>query len=283
MQDTPESKKRGRRTFLKGAGTTAAVLGVPGVAAARGGQSATAESEVVEVAGSKRVGPDTPGLSAEENAAYNEQMRLKYGDQAVWGIEPDGVTTDSHSVNVEGCTFLNSWPLHLEAEDGNGDVVVESDNKVSLYECDKSDEFDRDYYLYWHWSAAQSQSGTGWEGNIYNFWNRVTLNSGYEVVKYTPDQDHTGQDLSIPIDLSAEPLGLGASTSGEIVLRQNTLRPHPDYSAVGDNGVFAVQWIGDYEGSQSINGSTEERRPNGAVRDFEYYYYVKGSKFPKTI
>jgi len=184
--------------------------------------------------------------------------------------------------DVEGLTKTKRWLNHDEATDWRGNTVVSADYKIIEYQAEKNNEFNEDHYLYWLWASAKSHSGWSWEGNIYNLWMRINAEDGHKVVKYSPDEDHKGESIEIPIDLSAQPLGLGASTSGSFTLRQNKVRPHPEHTAIGSNGKFATQWIGDYEGTQALNGSLQIARPSGASRSISGKVKIKGGKYPKV-
>lgn len=232
------------------------------------------------------VGPDTPGLSKAEHEAYNARMREKYGEEAAL-VAPMTTSSgdggaDKEPSRKENLTYLNAWTEHLEAKDGSGDTMVESDNKIALYESDTEDEQGRKHYFYWHWTSGQSRDQGSYVGNLWNMWNRVRLESGNEMMQYAPDRDLTMNGKTYTVGLSAEYKGVGVSIEGDFTLNQDKVRPHPDHTAVGDNGEFASQWIGDYEGTQGFIGSSEERRPVGNSRDFKYKMYLKGGKYKKT-
>lgn len=282
-----------RRQFLKRAGVTASALALtPGMVAARPGKGKGSDRgkgkgkgkpvEVVTASKEQRVGPNTPGLSKREHEDYVAKMREKWGDQGVYGIQPDVSTQDTLPHTTENLTYVNSWPGHLEATDNDGTVIAESDNQVALYKSDVQDVYGREHYFYWHWTAGQSRDYLTFTGNLWNMWNRISLNSGYDMLGYNPDDDLTRNGKTYTVSLGAEYQGVGVGIEGDFTLFEDKVRPHPNYTEVGDNGTFAVQWIGDYEGSQSFNGTCETRRPNGAGRDFTYKFYLKAGKYKKT-
>ncbi len=280
--DTPPM--HGRRSFLKRAGVaTAATISTTGFASGRG--EAQQSPTPVEAGSSITVGPDTPGLSKSEHDEFVAEMRDKYGEDGVWGVEPtDQFTTqDNTPGHKENLTFVRAWTEHLEATDNDGTVIVESDNEVALYKSDVTDDLGREHYFYWHWTSGQSRNHLTFEGNLWNMWNRVRLNNGYDMLAYDPDGDLNRNGQTYTVGLSAAYKGVGVSISGDFVLSQDTVRPHPQYSEVGSDGEYAVQWCGDYEGTQGFNGTCEERRPNGAGRDFQWKVFLKGGKYKKTV
>lgn len=286
-EDRHSSQKR--RAFLKQAGIASAGLALPMSTASasdgrqQGEERARGEAiEEVTASSTISVGPDTPGLSKEEHDAYVERMREKYGDQGVWGTSDDDVSTqDTTPGHTENLAYVNAWTSHLEATDNDGTVIAESDNQVALYKSDVQDEYGRDHYFYWHWTSGQSRDYATFTGNLWNMWNRVSLNNGYDMLAYDPDGDLTRNGNTYTVSLSAEYKGVGVSIEGDFTLNEDKVRPHPDYTAVGDNGVYAVQWIGDYEGTQAFNGTCEERRPGGWGRDFDWKVYLKAGKYAK--
>ncbi|MFC7081816.1 hypothetical protein [Halorussus caseinilyticus] len=273
-----------RRTFLKRAGiaSTSLALG-SGVASAQGKKKGKPE-ETASASSSISVGPDTPGLSKSEHDDYVARMREKYGDQGVWGSQDDGDLSTEASTpgHMDNLTYVNAWTEHLEATDDGGTVIAESDNQVALYKSDVKDEYDREHYFYWHWTSGQSRDYWDFTGNLWNMWNRVSLGSGYDMLAYDPDQDLTRNGKTYTVGLSAAYRGVGVSIEGDFTLGQDKVRPHPEYTTVGSDGMYAVQWIGDYEGTQAFNGTCEERRPEYAGRDFSWKVYLKAGKYAKV-
>lgn len=130
-----------------------------------------------------------------------------------------------------------------------------------------TDEQGRDHYYWWQWSAAQNrESGIpGDASNLRNFWNRVQFkDSTSNLLIYSPDSDIIGNEYTATVSLGATYQGVGCSIGKSFVLHQDKVRPKPGECRVGSAGKFAVDWIGNYEGTQSIYGACEERRPSGA-------------------
>ncbi|ABE52639.1 hypothetical protein [Methanococcoides burtonii] len=232
---------------------------------------------------SKTITPDTPGLSEKDFEDYVEKMKQKYGEAGVFGIEPEISVKVSNPDNMENIHYINSWTEYLEVKDSNGIVMASSDNLVALYKLDKTDELGREHYYYWHWSSAQNRENTeplGDDSNLRNFWNKVKLdNSNYDLLVYSPDADIIGDEDIVTVSLGAVYQGVSCAISGDFILHQDKVRPKPGECQVGSAGKYTVEWIGNYEGSQSVNGACEERRPYGAGYDFVWDTYLSASQF----
>ena len=226
---------------------------------------------------------DTPGLSREEFEAYVEEMRRNYGDAGVWGIEPEAGVLGQLLGHTENIHYINSWPEHLEVKNNEGVVLASSDNLVALYKLDVTDEQGREHYFYWHWSAAQNRENTGLGGddsNLRDFWNKVKLDeSSYDLLTYDPDSDITGNEKTVTVSIGVEYQGVHCGISGDFILHQDKVRPKPGECQVGSAGKYTVEWTGNYEGAQSINGACEERRPYGSDYHFTWTVYLEASQY----
>ncbi|WP_305064035.1 hypothetical protein [Methanococcoides sp.] len=67
--------------------------------------------------------------------------------------------------------------------------------------------------------------------------------------------------------------------SGDFVFHEDKVRPKPGECQVGSAGKYRVEWIGNYEGSQSTNGACEERRSYGLVYKFVWSTSLTASQF----
>jgi hypothetical protein len=287
MEDRPNDKSR--RSVLKTASLTSLGLALPvGTVSASGEGKENGAVEVVTAKSSMSIGPDSSGLSKKEHEAYIERMGKKYGSDAVRnaslmgsGSSSDG-GADQEPDRAKNLTYKNSWTEHLEAKDNDGTVIVESDNKISFYESDTKDEQDRKHFFYWYWTSGQGRDQGSFKGNLWNMWNRAREQDGNDVLQYAPDTDKTRNGETYTITIGAQYQGVGVSIEGDFTLKQDKVRPHPDHTAVGNNGEYAVQWIGDYEGAQSFVGTSETRRPVGNSRSLDWDVYLKGGKYKKT-
>ncbi|KXS37047.1 MAG: hypothetical protein AWU58_2142 [Methanohalophilus sp. T328-1] len=232
---------------------------------------------------SKTITPETPGLSEKEFEVYVDKMKQKYGDAGVFGIEPEVGLKNSLPYDKENIQYVNSWTEHLEVKNSNGVVMASSDNLVALYKLDKTDELGREHYYYWQWSSAQNRENTeplGDDSNLRDFCNKVNIgNSNYDLIVYSPDADIIGDEEVVTVNLGAVYQGVNCGISGDFVLHQDKVRPKPGECQIGNAGKYTVEWVGNYEGSQSINGACEERRPYGSPYDFVWDNSLTASQF----
>ena len=281
MEDSRNGKSR--RNVLKTASLTSLGLALPvGTASASGKRNEAVE--VVTASSTRSIGPDSSGLSKEESNAYAERMSEKYGTDATLMSSSDssGEGADQQPDSTENLTYQTAYTAHLEAKDNDGTVMVESDNMIRLYESDIEDEEGRKHYFYWHWTAGQSRDYRTFTGNLWNMWNRAREYNGNDMLQYDPVDDLEENGEEFTISLMGQYKGAGAGLEGDFTLFEDTVRPHPKYTEVGNNGEFAVQWIGDYEGTQGFVGSCETRRPEGNGRNLDWDVYLKGGKYAKS-
>lgn len=123
--------------------------------------------------------PDTPGLSEEELNVYIENMKQKYGDAGVFGIEPAVSIKGQNPSNRKNIDHVRTWVDNLEYRNDNGVLLASSDNLVSLYKLDTTDELGREHYYYWQWSAAQNREDTlsNEDSNLRRIYNKVDFNA----------------------------------------------------------------------------------------------------------
>ena len=287
MEDSPNGKSR--CNVLKTASLTSLGLALPvGTVSASSKGKENDAVEVVTTKSSTSIGPDSSGLSKKEHEAYIERMGEKYGSDAVRNASlmragsSSGGGADEEPDRAKNLTYQTAWTEHLECKDNDGTVMVESDNTITFYESDTEDEYGRRHYFYWHWTAGQSRDYKSFTGNLWGMWNRARENSGNDMVQYAPTNDLTRNGEEYTISLSAQYQGVGVAIEGDFTLNQDKVRPHPDYTEVGNNGEFAVQWVGDYEGSQGFVGASETRRPEGNSRDLDWTVSLSGGKYKKT-
>ena len=283
MEDSPNGKSR--RSVLKTASLTSLGLALPvGTVSASGKGKENDAIEVVTAKSSTSIGPDSSGLSKKEHEAYIERMGEKYGSDAVRnaslmsssGSSGDGA--DREPDRAENVTYQGARTEHLECKDNDGTVMVESDNSISFYESDTRDEYGRKHYFYWHWTAGRSCEQGSFKGNLWNMWNRAREEGGNGMVQYAPTDELTIDGKEYTVSLRSGDVII----KGDFTLNQGKVRPHPDHAEVGNNGEFAVQWVGDYEGIQGFVGASETRRPEGNSRNLDWDVYLQGGKYKKT-
>ena len=195
------------------------------------------------------ISPEAHGLSKEEFEIYAAIMAERYGEAA----EP--LLSGPDTQNLE---YIDAWAMHIDLEDGNGDIIAESDNVLKLYRFkDYVDGSGRAHYYYWHWTSAHDLVEGWWTTDLNNFWNRIDLQSGEYMLDYRPEQDIQGNGQDVTIALSAGYGGVNFGISSTFTLFQDTVRPQLGGCYVGNGGMFTVEWIGDYEGTQAIHGTDE--------------------------
>ena len=285
MEDSPNGKSR--RSVLKTASLTSLGLALPVGTVSASGEGDEAV-EVVTASSTRSIGPDSSGLSKEEHNAHIEQMSEKYGADATRNAtlmsssDSSGDGADEEPNRAKNVTYQGARTEHLECKDNDGTVMVESDNTITFYESDTEDEYGRRHYFYWHWTAGQSRDHRSFTGNLWNMWNRARENNGNDMIQYAPTNDLTRNGEEYTISLSAQYQGVGVAIEGDFTLNQDKVRPHPNHAEVGNNGEFAVQWVGDYEGSQGFVGASETTRPEGNSRNLDWDVYLRGGKYKKT-
>ena len=220
---------------------------------------------------------DTLGMSEEEFTAYVEQMEQKYGAEAVSALKlhSSGANQDTSPKpnTTPNLQYISAWNGTLEVKNDDDVVLASSDNALVLYALDLTDERGRDHYWWWQWNAAQNHEDTwmGDDSNLRDIWSRVQFeNATSNLLSYSPDSDihgtkHSGADCR--------------SISRDFVLHQGEIRPKPGECRVGSAGKFAVDWIGNYEGIQSIYGICEEMRQNDTGSAVLWTYSLTASQF----
>jgi hypothetical protein len=223
-----------------------------------------------------RITPDTPGISEEEFMTYAARMERKYGSDSIGTLKSQVQGPPSLPAVARNLRYVSAWTGNLEVENDAGVVLASSDNALVLYMSEENDEQDWDHYYWWQWSAAQNREGTlmGDASNLRNFWNRVAFeNATSDLLFYSPDTDIVGAEYTVAIGLGTDRIGK------DLVLHQGKVRPKLGECRVGSAGKFAVDWVGNYEGSQSLYGVCGERRPFGADSHVLWTYNLTASQF----
>ncbi|WP_074368845.1 hypothetical protein [Methanoculleus chikugoensis] len=230
-----------------------------------------------------RIVPGNSGMSEEEFVAYAERMKQKYGPEAVSALRlhiPDETQGPSHGSNIR---YLSAWNSTLEVRDDDGAILAGSDNALVLYALDLTDEQGRDHYYWWQWGTAKNREDIWMNdaSNLRNFWSRVAFeNSSSTLLFYAPDSDMHGIENTVTLRFGPEFSGPDChSISKEFVLHQGKIRPKPGECRVGGAGKYAVDWVGNYEGTQSIYGICEERREDGVGSAALWTYSLTTGQF----
>lgn len=290
MEDN--SNRSNRRSVLKKLGLGATALTVPAgtVAGSPGngddsgndGEGNNKRTNGEPVSAGIAVDPSTPGLDDRERQKFVENMRQKYGDAAADSIEPSGeASVEGQQPGISPGNLVWDSTQPLEVKNGIGDVLVESDNYAALYETDVyKDDGDKRYYFYWLWSSAQAIDQGYVEGNIKKFWNHINLQNYADVTTYDPGGDIKKNGIPVTVSASvsgqtAGGAGASAGIEGDFYLSQDVVGPKASKTSQSSDE-FAVQWEGNYEGNQEINGTMVERRSTWDSRDFTWTVYLDG-------
>ncbi len=234
-----------------------------------------------------RIAPNSSGMSEEEFMAYAGRMEQKYGPEAVSALRlhiPDETRSPSQGAGATpNIRYVSAWNGSLEVRNDDGVVLASSDNALVLYALDLTDEQGREHYYWWQWGAAKNREDT-WMGdasNLRNFWSRVAFeNTSSNLLWYAPDGDMLGVENTVPLRFGLEFPGPDChSISRDFMLHQGKIRPKPGECRVGSAGKFAVDWVGSYEGTQSIYGICEERRQDCAGSAVLWTYNLTASQF----
>lgn len=278
--------KQHRRSFLKRVGSIGLALPAAGKASAE--SNASDEDEQVFEAVARGDSSSSSIKNERERRAYIERMRQRYGDTAVKGIpgtgssengdrQRSGDVSTTEADDTQNATWMKAWDAEVKVTDNDGTVMATSDNLIDEYQTDIYDENGNRQYFYHHWTSAASKKHSTFEGNLQEFYNHIDFNYS-DMRKYDPDQDHVGNGQDVTAHLEYAGDSITAWVESTFTLFEDTVRPHPDLSSVSSDE-FAVQWIGDYEGTQAINGVCREDRTSGDSRSFDYEFYLKASKY----
>jgi hypothetical protein len=197
---------------------------------------------------------------------------------AVSAAQENACPANEGDANPDGQIFSAQKTLRITPETPG----MFKEELVAYAERMVADELGRDHYCWWQWSAAQNREDVwmGDDSTLKNFWNPVQFeDSTSNLLIYSPDSDIIGNEDTVTVSLGAEYRGIGCSISKDFVLYQDRIRLKPGECRVGSAGKFAVDWIGSYEGTQSICGICEERRQDCAGLAVLWTYSLTASQF----
>jgi len=204
------------------------------------------------------------GMSYQEYLKYIELMKKRYGDSGVRGVMI-APKEENLPEKIENAEFVTAWTYHLDLKKYDK-WIAGSDNLIALYKARKYDQ----YYFYWFWSAAQP----GKRRKLLNFWNKMEiLSDESELLIYSPDSEKKVNEKPVKIGITV-PIGdIVVSLETQVWIYDGRIQPKPMHCKVGEHGMFAVEWIGEYGGCQSLNGVCEEIRSGSYC--FKWVIYLK--------
>jgi hypothetical protein len=233
-----------RRDALRAGGGILAGTGVAGCVEER----VTNERTRVDSSGVWALSPETADASLDRDAFENYvgRMESKYGDSGVWGL--DAETAEDFAVAyVQRLAITRETPgdpggteTSLEPDDIDPEAPLLVTNAcVAVYE--PADGRRR----YWLWAAADATEGRlVRDVRVSELGATLRLREGILADAAEPSVD--GEEVSV---------GLGSPPSGTFPLRGGRLR---NTRVTGERGIYGVEWDGDLDGVQSVNGVCEE-------------------------
>lgn len=258
--------KLSRRDALRAGGTLLAGASVAGCIEER----VTNERTRVESSSVWSLTPETADVSLSQEAFedYTERMQSQYGDSGVWGIEAERAE-DFQTAYVQRLAIARETPADpdrtetsLEPDDVDPDAPMLISNAcVAVY--DLGDGRRR----YWLWAAADAT-----EGRLVRDVDVSGLAAGIRLRGGALD------DAADPVvDGDEASVDLGSPPSGTFPLRGGTLQ---STRITGANGTYDVEWNGELDGSQSVNGVCEER----SDEPYRFFWEVSlGYSYEETV
>ena len=272
--ENDESPSITRRSYLRRGvelGSIGCALSTAGCLDSLGGSSVGAgTSRISEQEGSE--------LSADEFETYVGDMRDRYGDGGPWGS--GGADLD------DGLSYRGAWTQRVHVtEDGNpyqGDpdnLLVTSDNAAVLYEISGMvDEDGKQNFVVLLWSAARIPDEKRGGGPIEGTPVVNRIQPGIELKKFTeemllyfPSKRQNGD--TVPVVLPP-----GASFDSSYPLHQGKIEPVAAKTRVGEEGVHAVEWTGEYDRQQSVIGVAEVRWDPEVTYSFNWSVELEGGR-----
>jgi hypothetical protein len=239
----------------------------------------------LDLLGGSSVGAGTSGiseqagteLSADEFETYVGDMRDRYGDGGPWGS--GGADLD------DGLSYRGAWTQQVHiTEDGNpyqGDpdnLLVTSDNVAALYEISGMvDRNGKQHFAVLLWSAARIPDEKRGGGPIEGTPVVGRIQPGIELKKFTeemlvyfPSKRHSGDDVPVVLP---PPVSFDSSYP----LHQGKIEPATK-SRVGEEGIYAVEWTGEYDRQQSVIGVAEVRWDPKETYNFTWTVKLGGGR-----
>jgi hypothetical protein len=239
--------KLSRRDALRIGGGALATVGLAGCVE----QRVTRRETRVETSTTWALNPavDT-SLGADEFEAYTDRMAELYDESGVWGRESERAE-NFETAYVQRLGITRQTPAEpggsessLDPEEVDPDApLLFADACVAVYRVGTN------RYRYWLWIAADgNDSRLVRDVGVAILGLRLRFREG--AVTDTAPVSTVGNEATVSI---------GGAPSGRFALNETT-GAIESTSERGANGFYAVDWSGDVDGVQSINGLCEEER-----------------------
>ena len=207
-------------------------------------------------------------LSRTAFADYADRMESRYGDSGVWGLESERAE-GFETAYVQRFAITRQTPgdpggseASLDPDEVDPDApLLVSNACVAVYELPDGRR------RYWLWAATDAA-----EGRLVRDVAVSELSIGLRFRRGTLID---AADPSV-VDGEAS-VGLGTPPSGTFPLRNGSLG---STRVTGESGTYAVEWSGEFDGIQSVNGVCEEE-PAGDYRIF--WDTALGYSFEQTV
>jgi hypothetical protein len=258
--------KLSRRDALRAGSGILAGVGVAGCIEER----VTNERTRVGSNGVWAISPETADAALDHEAFENyvERMNSKYGDSGVWGTDAEApeafevayvqrTAITSETPGDPGGTETSLVPDDVDPEA----PVLVTNACVAIYEAGDGRR------RYWLWAAVDSTEG-----------RLVRDVRASELAATIRLRDGSITDAAEPsVDDETASVSLGSPPSGSFPLRSGTVR---STRITGENGVYGVEWDGELDGVQSVNGVCEEE----AAGDYRFFWETSlGYSFEETV
>ena len=258
--------KLSRRDALRAGSGILAGLSVAGCVEER----VTNERTRVDSNGVWAIAPETVDAALDRQAFenYTEQMGSKYGDSGVWGLDAEA-SEAFESAYVQRTAITRETPgdpggtetsLNPEDVDPEAPLLV-ANACVAVYDSGEGRR------RYWLWAAVDAT-----EGRLVRDVRASELDATIRL------RDGTLTDAAEPsVDDETVSVSLGSPPSGRFPLPAGTMG---STRITGENGVYGVEWDGELDGVQSVNGVCEEETDG----DYRFFWEISlGYSYEETV
>jgi hypothetical protein len=230
----------------------------------------TSERTQVDSSGVWALSPETSDASLDREAFedYTERMESKYGDSGVWGL--DAEPADGFEVAYAQRTAITretpgdpgGIETSLDPEEVDPDAPLLVTNAcVAVYDVDDRRR------RYWLWAAVDATEGRLVQDvDVSRIATRIRLREGVLADAAEPAVD--GGEASVD---------LGSPPSATFPLRGGTLRSTRITEA---NGIYGIEWDGELDGVQSVNGVCEDE----STEPYRFFWETSlGYSYEETV
>lgn len=238
-----------RRDALRAGGGVLVGMSVAGCVEER----VTRERTRVDSGGSWALSPESADVSLDRPAfeEYVERMESKYEDSGVWGLEAEAAES-FETAYVQRLAIARETPgdpggteSSLVPDDVDPDApLLVSNACIAIYDLGNGRR------RYWLWAAVDTTEGRlVRDVALSKLGARMRLRGGDLADAAAPST--AGDEASV---------SLGTPPSGTFPLRGGNLRTT---RVTGAEGIYGIEWTGELDGTQSVNGVCEADHDGG--------------------